>query len=142
MLCTYLLKLSWNGFCIGNFFGWSLFLVLLHDLVHSPVQSWDAHLRLCHSLFTFMHINNMRHQLYCFFTVTVTTVSLHPYQFVLVPWQPSVVLGSPCQEWLQYYWAPSHLKFTIKTMISYIHIVQTCSLKIGQVILTILHPIL
>lgn len=39
-----LLKLCWDWFRIGHFFLWHFLLVLLHHLLHSPVQPWDCHL--------------------------------------------------------------------------------------------------
>lgn len=50
---TYLLKLCWYWFCIGHFFLWHLLLVLLHYLLHSPVQSWDRHFNIIGLVFPF-----------------------------------------------------------------------------------------
>lgn len=50
---TYLLKLCWYWFRIGNFFLWHFLLVLLHYFLHSPIQSWDCHFNVIGLIFPF-----------------------------------------------------------------------------------------
>lgn len=55
LLVTHLLELSGNRFCIRNFFLRNFFLILLHHLLHSPVQTWNCHFNFIWFIFPCNH---------------------------------------------------------------------------------------
>ena len=55
LVVTHLLELSRNRFCIWNFLLRNFFLILLHHLLHSPVQTWNCHLNFIWLIFPCNH---------------------------------------------------------------------------------------
>lgn len=57
VVLSYLLELCWDGFGIRDFLLWDFLGFFSHNLVHTPVQTWDGHLNVRRHLFTCRQTN-------------------------------------------------------------------------------------